>query len=318
MDGFLRATLQCPHDRRFDAGSPERGSSCSPSTPLHKTPPPTDACQGPAWPLLPCSDRLPRKSATIRALRASACAVFIVSDFSSARSPSLNVRGASCRTAITFSVPATPSILAQRRKSNANLRLRTCGSGHWPRRLFEPKVMLRSLNAHYSTPTIGCLSVAARCKVSRRLRSGEADALRMTGASIGNASMPQEPRAYTAGSAHSYMGSLERQSENRRIDLLDWLAETLGVHLSEGSVQPPRGATTPEGLRLGVASRRATFQEEIALLRKSDFMTTQIGSGTASSRMRNHENRLRRCSGSVDVFDFRLQKEPARSTRAGL
>lgn len=79
--------------------------------------------------------------------------------------------------------------------------------------------MLRSLNAHYSTPTIGCLSVAARCKISKRLRSGEADALRTTGTSIGKASVPQEPRAYSAGSDPSYMGGLERQSENRRIDL---------------------------------------------------------------------------------------------------
>lgn len=95
-------------------------------------------------------------------------------------------------------------------RSEIRRDINLCGSGHWPRRLFEPKVMLRSLNAHYSTPTIGCLSVAARCKISRRLRSDEADALRTTGTSIGKASVPQEQRAYSVGSDHSYMGGLER------------------------------------------------------------------------------------------------------------
>ncbi|TYO63383.1 transcriptional regulator [Bradyrhizobium hipponense] len=42
------------------------------------------------------------------------------------------------------------------------------------------------------------------------------------------------------------MGGLERQSQNPTTDLLDRLAETLDVHLSEVSVQPPRGATTPK------------------------------------------------------------------------
>lgn len=76
---------------------------------------------------------------------------------------------------------------------------RLVASGRWPPRLFEPKVMLRSLNAHYSTATIGCLSVAAQCKISRRLRSGEADALRTTDTSIGKASVRQEQRAYSVG-----------------------------------------------------------------------------------------------------------------------
>ncbi|EGP10332.1 putative transcriptional regulator [Bradyrhizobiaceae bacterium SG-6C] len=47
------------------------------------------------------------------------------------------------------------------------------------------------------------------------------------------------------------MGGLERQSENPTIDLLDRLAETLGVQLSEFFVQPPRGATTPKTLPKG-------------------------------------------------------------------
>ena len=41
--------------------------------------------------------------------------------------------------------------------------------------------------------------------------------------------IPQEQLAYDAGIDRSYMGGLERQSENPTIDLLDRLAETLGA-----------------------------------------------------------------------------------------
>ncbi|WP_342710013.1 helix-turn-helix transcriptional regulator [Bradyrhizobium sp. B124] len=61
----------------------------------------------------------------------------------------------------------------------------------------------------------------------------------------------QEQLAYDAGIDRSYMGSLERLSENPTIDLLDRIAETLGVHLSEFFVQPPKGATTPRTLPKG-------------------------------------------------------------------
>lgn len=91
--------------------------------------------------------------------------------------------------------------------------------------------MLLSLNAHYSTPTVGCMSLAARCKISRRLRSGEADALRTTGTSIGKASVPQEPRAYSVGSDHSYMVASRGILRTGELMFLDWLADTLGVHL---------------------------------------------------------------------------------------
>lgn len=63
--------------------------------------------------------------------------------------------------------------------------------------------------------------------------------------------IPQEQLAYDAGIDRSYMSGLERQSENPTIDLLDRLAETLGVQLSEFFVQPPKGATTPKTLPKG-------------------------------------------------------------------
>jgi transcriptional regulator with XRE-family HTH domain len=63
--------------------------------------------------------------------------------------------------------------------------------------------------------------------------------------------IPQEQLAYDAAVDRSYMSGLERQSENPTIDLLDRLAETLGVHLSEFFLQPPKGATTPKTLPKG-------------------------------------------------------------------
>ncbi|MCC8977862.1 helix-turn-helix domain-containing protein [Bradyrhizobium acaciae] len=63
--------------------------------------------------------------------------------------------------------------------------------------------------------------------------------------------IPQEQLAYDAGIDRSYMSGLERQSANPTIDLLDRLAETLDVHLSEFFVQPARGATAPRTLRKG-------------------------------------------------------------------
>jgi transcriptional regulator with XRE-family HTH domain len=63
--------------------------------------------------------------------------------------------------------------------------------------------------------------------------------------------IPQEQLAYDAGIDRSYMSGLERRTENPTIDLLDRLAETLGVQLSEFFVQPPRGATTPKTLPKG-------------------------------------------------------------------
>jgi transcriptional regulator with XRE-family HTH domain len=60
--------------------------------------------------------------------------------------------------------------------------------------------------------------------------------------------IPQKQLVYDAGIDRSYMGGLERQTENPTIDLLDRLAKTLDVHLSEFFLQPPRGAMTPKPL----------------------------------------------------------------------
>ncbi|UFS88997.1 helix-turn-helix transcriptional regulator [Bradyrhizobium daqingense] len=51
--------------------------------------------------------------------------------------------------------------------------------------------------------------------------------------------IPQEQLAYDAGIDRSYMSGLERQQANPTIDLLDRLARTLGVAVSELFVRPP-------------------------------------------------------------------------------
>ncbi|MCK1709734.1 MULTISPECIES: helix-turn-helix transcriptional regulator [unclassified Bradyrhizobium] len=61
----------------------------------------------------------------------------------------------------------------------------------------------------------------------------------------------QEQLARDTAIDRSYVGGLERQSKNPTIELLDRIAESLGVHLSEFFVQPPKGATTPSTLPKG-------------------------------------------------------------------
>jgi len=61
----------------------------------------------------------------------------------------------------------------------------------------------------------------------------------------------QEQLAYDANVDRSYVGGLERQTENPTIDLLDRLATTLDVPLSELFVQPAKGAVAPKPLRKG-------------------------------------------------------------------
>ncbi|UPJ68373.1 helix-turn-helix transcriptional regulator [Bradyrhizobium sp. 191] len=63
--------------------------------------------------------------------------------------------------------------------------------------------------------------------------------------------VPQERLAYDARIDRSYMGGIEQQSENPTIDLLDRIAETLEVHVSEFFIQPPKGAAPPKTLRKG-------------------------------------------------------------------
>ncbi len=63
--------------------------------------------------------------------------------------------------------------------------------------------------------------------------------------------IPQEQVAYDAEIDRSYMGGLERRTANPTIDLLERLAQTLGVHISEFFVQPPKGASKPKPLNAG-------------------------------------------------------------------
>ncbi|MCP3475649.1 helix-turn-helix domain-containing protein [Bradyrhizobium sp. CCGUVB1N3] len=61
----------------------------------------------------------------------------------------------------------------------------------------------------------------------------------------------QERLAYETGIDRSYIASLERQSKNPTIDLLDRIAERLGVHVSEFFVRPSKRAGTPKTLPKG-------------------------------------------------------------------
>ncbi|WP_139860425.1 helix-turn-helix domain-containing protein [Bradyrhizobium ivorense] len=74
--------------------------------------------------------------------------------------------------------------------------------------------------------------------------------------------IPQEQLAYDAGVDRSYMSGLERQQANPTIDLLDRLAETLGVAVSELFVRPSKGApppaTLPKGRKPKPARRKKT------------------------------------------------------------
>ncbi|WP_271553743.1 helix-turn-helix domain-containing protein [Bradyrhizobium sp. CCBAU 45394] len=74
--------------------------------------------------------------------------------------------------------------------------------------------------------------------------------------------IPQEQLAYDAGVDRSYMSGLERQQANPTIDLLDRLAETLGVAVSELFVRPSKGApppaTLPKGRKPNPARRKRT------------------------------------------------------------
>jgi transcriptional regulator with XRE-family HTH domain len=66
----------------------------------------------------------------------------------------------------------------------------------------------------------------------------------------------QERLAYDAKVDRSYVGGLERQTENPTIDLLDRLAATLGVPLSELFMQPAKGTATPKPLPRGRKASR--------------------------------------------------------------
>lgn len=61
----------------------------------------------------------------------------------------------------------------------------------------------------------------------------------------------QERLAYDAGVDRSYVGGLERQEENPTVDLLDRLAKTLKVPVSELFRVPRLGEARPVPLRRG-------------------------------------------------------------------
>lgn len=63
--------------------------------------------------------------------------------------------------------------------------------------------------------------------------------------------LSQERLAFDAGVDRSYVGGLERQEENPTVDVLDRLAATLGVSISDLLKQPRKGATHPKPLRSG-------------------------------------------------------------------
>jgi len=66
----------------------------------------------------------------------------------------------------------------------------------------------------------------------------------------------QERLAFDAEVDRSYLGGLERGEQNPTVDVLDRLARTLAIPLSDLFVLPPRGAAPPKPLRSG---RRKTL-----------------------------------------------------------
>lgn len=55
--------------------------------------------------------------------------------------------------------------------------------------------------------------------------------------------LSQERLGFDSSMDRSYVGGLERQEENPTVDLLDRLARTLSIHISELLIEPARGAT---------------------------------------------------------------------------
>jgi transcriptional regulator with XRE-family HTH domain len=63
--------------------------------------------------------------------------------------------------------------------------------------------------------------------------------------------LSQERLAFDAGVDRSYVGGLERQEENPTVDVLDRLADTLAVPVSEFFVVPAKGSSPPKPLKGG-------------------------------------------------------------------
>lgn len=63
--------------------------------------------------------------------------------------------------------------------------------------------------------------------------------------------LSQERLAYDSGVDRAYVGGLERQEENPTVDVMDRLAKTLQVPLSQFFKTPKPGAKPPRPLRGG-------------------------------------------------------------------
>ena len=63
--------------------------------------------------------------------------------------------------------------------------------------------------------------------------------------------LSQERLAFDASVDRSYVGGLERREENPTVDVLDRLAKTLSVPISEFFVEPAKGSPAPKPLRGG-------------------------------------------------------------------
>jgi transcriptional regulator with XRE-family HTH domain len=63
--------------------------------------------------------------------------------------------------------------------------------------------------------------------------------------------LSQERLAFDAGIDRSYLGGLERREENPTVDVLDRLAKTLSVSISEFFAQPGKGSLPPKPLKSG-------------------------------------------------------------------
>lgn len=66
----------------------------------------------------------------------------------------------------------------------------------------------------------------------------------------------QERLAFDSGVDRSYLGGVERGEENPTIDILDRIAATLSVHVSELVEELPSDAKPPAGLKPGRKSSR--------------------------------------------------------------
>jgi transcriptional regulator with XRE-family HTH domain len=69
--------------------------------------------------------------------------------------------------------------------------------------------------------------------------------------------LSQERLAFDTGVDRSYVGGLERREENPTVDLLDRLARTLSVHVSEFLAEPMKGTPAPKPLRRGRRASKA-------------------------------------------------------------